>query len=145
MGVVRRAARGVMVRTGAVGADLRVGAFRADVAILLASVAPCGLADVLDDGNLVALDEDAFREEGVGQIGGGADDLEGRESLVGGTAVDVFDPMGFHEGAGGQTVLRFDVGEVVGDGGVEVVVTGDEFDDKGVFFGLDGRRGAEVV
>ena len=134
-----------MVKTGAVGADLRVGAFRADVAILLAPVAPCWLADVLDDGNLVALDEDAFLEEGVGQFGGGADDLEGRESLVGGVAVDVFDPMGFYEGAGGQTVLSFDVGEVVGDGGVEVVVAGDKFDDKGVFFGFDGCGGAKVV
>ena len=76
-----------------------------DVAILLAPVALCGLTDVLADSYLV-----------------------GCKSLVGGAAVNAFYPIGFHKGARGQSVLSFDEGEVVRDGGIKVITAGYKFD-----------------
>ena len=97
-----------MVWAGAEGADFWIGASGVDVAKLLAFVAANWFVDVFAGSDFVTKDKYMFLEEGVSLLRGGTDNLKRGEGLVGGVAVDAFEPMGSRYGVGGEAILFLD-------------------------------------
>jgi hypothetical protein len=71
-----------------------IGTGGLDVAILLASIATCRLPEVFVGRGYVVSDADSFGEKGVGGGGGGEDDLQVGEPLVGIPEMGGFGPGG---------------------------------------------------
>jgi hypothetical protein len=115
------------------------------MAEFLTFVATDGLAEVFTDGDGMASDENLFFEKVVGIFGGGANDFQGGDGLVGGTAVGSFEPRSRTDWAWGERVVSFNLFNVNFIGGVKSSVAGDKAKDEVVAFGFDGGRSAKAV